>query len=149
MLPKVPGQYVTATGASKELVSLAPVVGCRAPRPTENEMKKLLLPAAAAALCATFANAQTTVTTRTAVGGTVQIEPQYRTRIKSYVTEHNVRPIETRERIVVGAKVPADVELVAVPSDWGPSVTKYRYVYSNNRVMLVDPATRTVVHEVD
>jgi len=37
----------------------------------------------------------------------------------------------------------------AVPSDWGPSLTKYRYVYSGNRVMLVDPATRTVVHEVD
>ena len=28
-------------------------------------------------------------------------------------------------------------------------VTKYRYVYSNSRVMLVDPATRTVVHEID
>ncbi|MBR1122213.1 DUF1236 domain-containing protein [Bradyrhizobium lablabi] len=112
-------------------------------------MKKLLLLAAAVSLCATFANAQTTVTTGTAVGGTVQIEPQYRTRIKSYVTEHKIRPIETRERIVVGSKVPSDVELVAVPSDWGPSVTKYRYVYSNDRVMLVDPATRTVVHEVD
>jgi hypothetical protein len=59
------------------------------------------------------------------------------------------RPVETRERIVVGTKVPTDVELEAVPSDWGPSVTKYRYVYSGNRVMLVDPGTRTVVHEID
>ena len=50
---------------------------------------------------------------------------------------------------MVGAKVPTDVELVAVPSDWGPSLTKYRYVYSNDRVMLVDPGTRTVVHEID
>jgi hypothetical protein len=41
------------------------------------------------------------------------------------------------------------VHALAVPSDWGPSVTKYRYVYSNDRVMLVDPATRTVVHEID
>jgi Protein of unknown function (DUF1236) len=32
---------------------------------------------------------------------------------------------------------------------WGPSLTKYRYVYSGNRVMLVDPETRTVVQEVD
>ena len=60
-----------------------------------------------------------------------------------------IRPVETQERIIVGTKVPTDVELEAVPSDWGPSVTKYRYVYSNNRVMLVDPATRTVVHEID
>ena len=113
-------------------------------------MKKLLILAAAASLVATMANAQSTVTTTTgAASTTVQIEPEYRTRIKSYVTEHKIRPIETRERIVVGAKVPTDVELTAVPSDWGPSVTKYRYVYSGNRVMLVDPGTRMVVHEID
>jgi Protein of unknown function (DUF1236) len=35
---------------------------------------------------------------------------------------------------------PAAVELEAVPADWGPSVSTYRYVYSNDRVMLVDPA---------
>jgi hypothetical protein len=113
-------------------------------------MKKLFILAAAASLVATMANAQTTVETTTgAAGATVRIEPEYRTRIKSYVTEHKIRPVETRERIVVGAKVPTDVELTAVPSDWGPSVTKYRYVYSGNRVMLVDPGTRTVVHEID
>jgi hypothetical protein len=118
----------------------------------ENQMKKLFMIAAAASLVATMANAQTTITTETttgAAGATVRIEPEYRTRIKSYVTEHKIRPVETRERIVVGTKVPTDVELTAVPSDWGPSVTKYRYVYSNDRVMLVDPATRTVVHEID
>jgi uncharacterized protein DUF1236 len=116
-------------------------------------MKKLFILAAAASLVATMANAQSTITTTTettgAAGATVRIEPEYRTKIKTYVTEHKVRPVETRERIVVGAKVPTDVELTAVPSDWGPSVTKYRYVYSNDRVMLVDPATRTVVHEID
>ena len=113
-------------------------------------MKKIVLLAAVASLCATMANAQTTVTTTTGVASSnIQIEPQYRTRIKSYVTEHKIRPVETRESIVVGAKVPTEVELTAVPSDWGPSVTKYRYVYSGNRVMLVYPATRTVVHEID
>ena len=45
--------------------------------------------------------------------------------------------------------MPSDVELVAVPPDWGPSLTRYRYVYSGDRVMLVDPGTRTVVQEVD
>ncbi len=115
-------------------------------------MKKLLI-LAAASLLATTANAQTTITTETTTTGTagpvVRIEPEYRTRIKTYVTEHKIRPVETRERIVVGAKVPSDVELEAVPSDWGPSVTKYRYIYSGDRVMLVDPSTRTVVQEVD
>jgi hypothetical protein len=103
--------------------------------------------ATAASLAATMANAQTTVTTTGAAPATVQIEPQYRTKIKSYITEHKVRPVETKEKI--GTKVPSDVELVAVPSDWGPSLTKYRYVYSGDRVMLVDPGTRTVVQEVD
>ncbi len=112
-------------------------------------MKKLLMLAAAASLVATMANAQTTVTTTGAAPATVQIEPQYRTKIKTYVTEHKLRPVQTQEKIVVGAKVPSDVELVAVPSDWGPNLTKYRYVYSNDRVMLVDPGTRTVVQEVD
>jgi hypothetical protein len=113
-------------------------------------MTKLFILVAAVLLVATMANGQTTVTTTTgAAGATVRIEPEYRTRITTYVTEHKIRPVETQERIIVGAKVPTDVELEAVPSDWGPSVTKYRYVYSGNRVMLVDPATRTVVHEVD
>jgi hypothetical protein len=113
-------------------------------------MKKLLIIAAAASLAATAVNAQTTVTTTTGTGNAaIQIEPQYRTKIKTYVTEKKVRPVTTQERFVVGAKVPASVELEAVPADWGPSVTKYRYVYSNDRVMLVDPGSRTIVHEID
>ena len=112
-------------------------------------MKKLLILAAAASLAATLANAQTgTVTTGTGAA-TVQIEPQSRTRIKSYITENRIRPVQTREKIIVGATVPSDVELEAVPADWGPTLTKYRYVYSSDRVMLVDPATRTVVQEID
>ncbi|WP_342712838.1 DUF1236 domain-containing protein [Bradyrhizobium sp. B124] len=45
--------------------------------------------------------------------------------------------------------VPREVELEAVPADWGPSLTRYRYIYSGERVMLVDPQTRTVVQEVE
>jgi Protein of unknown function (DUF1236) len=113
-------------------------------------MKKLLLGVAAAALLSTGAMAQSTVTTTTGVGrSTVVVEPEARTRIKTYVTERKLRPVTTKERIVVGGTVPADVELVAVPSDWGPSLTRYRYVYSNDRVMLVDPGNRTVVQEID
>ena len=80
-------------------------------------MKKLLLIAAAASLSATAAMAQSTVTTTTTGTGsaTVQIEPEYRTRIRTYVTEHKVRPITTQEKMVVGGRVPSDVELEAVP----------------------------------
>jgi hypothetical protein len=117
----------------------------------EYKMKKLFLLSAAAILISTGAFAQSTVVTTTGTGhaAAVQIEPQYRTRIKSYVTEHQLRPVTTKEKIIVGATVPSEVELEAVPSDWGPSLTKYRYVYSGERVMLVDPGTRTVVQEID
>lgn len=114
-------------------------------------MRKLFLLSAAAVLISTGAFAQSTVVTTTGTGhaAVVQIEPQYRTKIKSYVTEHRVRPVTTKEKIVVGGTVPSDVELEAVPADWGPSLTKYRYVYSGERVMLVDPGSRTVVQEID
>ncbi|WP_128928264.1 DUF1236 domain-containing protein [Bradyrhizobium guangxiense] len=114
-------------------------------------MKKFMLISAAALLVSTSVMAQTTVTTTTGAGhgAAVQIEPEYRTKIRSYVTEHKIRPVETREKIVIGSPVPRDVELTAVPSDWGPSLTKYRYVYSGSHVMLVDPETRMVVQEVD
>ena len=62
---------------------------------------------------------------------------------------NKIRPVTTKEKVVVGGGVPADVELEAVPADWGPPLTKYRYVYSGDRVILVDPGSRTVVQEVD
>jgi hypothetical protein len=114
-------------------------------------MKKLFLLSAAALMISTGAFAQSTVVTTTGTGhaAAIQIEPQYRTRIKSYVTEHHLRPVTTKQKIIVGATVPSEVELEAVPADWGPSLTQYRYVYSGDRVMLVDPGTRTVVQEID
>ncbi|WP_426438543.1 DUF1236 domain-containing protein [Bradyrhizobium genosp. P] len=111
-------------------------------------MKSLLI-AVAAVLASTGAFAQSTVVTTDTRHTAVQIEPQYRTRIHSYITEHSIRPAETREKIVIGSPVPRDVQLQVVPDEWGPSLTRYRYVYSGDRVMLVDPETRTVVHEVE
>ena len=81
------------------------------------------------------------------VGAGITFAPEQRTRIKEYVVREKVRPY--RERVTVGATVPADVELYAVPSDWGPSVSRYRYVYSNDNVYFVDPSSRRVIHHID
>ena len=54
----------------------------------------------------------------------------------------------TAEKICAGGRVPADVELEAVRR-LGSFSPKYRYVYSGDRVMLVDPGSRTVVQEVE
>jgi hypothetical protein len=60
--------------------------------------------------------------TGAAVAQTVVIEPEQRTRIKEYVVKQKVPRVTVRERIRVGAPVPAEVELRDVPEDWGPSV---------------------------
>jgi hypothetical protein len=79
----------------------------------------------------------------------IEIAPEQRTRIKEYVVKEKVRPVTVKERITVGATLPADVELATVPADWGPSVSKYRYVYHDNHVVLVEPSSRRVVQIID
>jgi Protein of unknown function (DUF1236) len=79
----------------------------------------------------------------------VTIAPEQRTTIKQYVVKEKVKPITVKERISVGATLPGDVELQTVPSAWGPTVSKYRYVYSNDNVYLVEPDSRRVVTIID
>jgi hypothetical protein len=114
-------------------------------------MKRTLLAALAiAALASTSAMAQsTTVTTSPGASASVTIAPEQRTKIKQYVVQQKVKPITVKERVAVGATLPADVELMAVPSDWGPEVSRYRYVYSDDHVMLVEPGSRRVVQIID
>ena len=83
------------------------------------------------------------------VGAGISFAPEQRTRIKEYVVKERVRPYVAKERIVVGSTLPADVELHSVPSDWGPSVSRYRYVYSNDRIHFVDPSSRRVIYDLD
>jgi hypothetical protein len=84
-----------------------------------------------------------------AIAQTVVINPEQRTRIKEYVVKERVNPVTIRERVSVGATLPADVELSAVPEVWGPTFSPYRYVYSDNRVMLVEPSSRRVIQVID
>ena len=115
-------------------------------------MKRTLLASVTILALAGPAFAQsTTVTTGVApsAGASVTIAPEQRTRIKQYVVEKKVKPITVKERVSVGATLPADVELATVPPDWGPELTRYRYVYSDNHVMLVEPSSRRVVQVID
>lgn len=79
----------------------------------------------------------------------VEIAPEQRTRIKEYVVKEKVPRVTVKERITVGGRVPADVELREVPADWGPSVSRYRYYHSDRGVHFVDPANRTVIYDID
>jgi uncharacterized protein DUF1236 len=116
----------------------------------EISMKQFAALAIAVLLSTGAAHAQTTtITTGAAPTDSVIIAPENRTRIHQYVVENHVAPVELRAQIAVGATLPADVELQTVPADWGPTVTKYRYVYSNDRVVLVEPSSRRVVQIVE
>ena len=110
-------------------------------------MKRALM---AASVLAVFASTQALAQT-VGVGppGTVIVEPEQRTVIKEYVVKERVAPVRVKERIAVGATLPADVELRAVPSTWGPKLSRYRYVYSYDHVYLVEPSNRTVVQIID
>ena len=79
----------------------------------------------------------------------VEIAPEQRTVIRQYVTTHKIAPARVKERVVIGATVPQEVELVAVPSEWGPSFTRYRYMYTGDNVVLVDPGTRKVIQVIE
>jgi hypothetical protein len=120
--------------------------------------QRAILAATAAALIAgaTAATAQTTVITREPAQTVVTEEPlaltpvQRRTIYRTIVRE----PAATRAPEVeyrVGTRVPAGVELRAIPESVAvevPAIRRYRYMTVNNRVVLVDPATSEVVEEV-
>ena len=114
-------------------------------------MRTILVALSAAFIAATPALSQSSTTVTTTPGATtsVTIAPEQRTKIKQYVIQQKVKPTTIKERVSVGATLPANVELLAVPSDWGSDVTKYRYVYSDNHVVLVEPSSRRIVQIID
>jgi hypothetical protein len=87
--------------------------------------------------------------TASMAGQAVVIAPEQRTTIREYVARENVRPYRLQSRVTVGAVLPADVELAPVPEIWGPTFRSYRYVYTGDDVILVDPSSRRVVTVID
>ena len=114
-------------------------------------MKSTILVAVAALALTGPAFAQSTTVTTTAprAGASVTIAPEQRTRIKQYVVQHNLKPYPGRQQIAVGTTLPADVELSAVPSEWGPDLGSYRYVYYSNHIGLVEPSSRRVIEVIE
>jgi uncharacterized protein DUF1236 len=78
-----------------------------------------------------------------------QLSPEQRAMIRNYVVREKVKPIAIIKDITVGTALPNDVELLAVPSDWGPLFVTYQYFYSGNKVVLVDSSSRRVIRIID
>jgi hypothetical protein len=79
----------------------------------------------------------------------IELNPEQRTVIKEYVVRERVPAVTIPGDVRVGAVLPEDVRLVAVPEAWAPSVRRYRYVHWNNRVVLVEPSSRKVIQIID
>ncbi|HZS65184.1 MAG TPA: DUF1236 domain-containing protein [Xanthobacteraceae bacterium] len=121
--------------------------------------------ALAAGLLLSFpAWAQTTVITEqpaTAViapAPQVTLTPAQRTVIYRTIVQQQAAPAQVVEErtvttapVQVGTRVPATSQLYTIPETVAvqvPAVKAYRYMYVNHRVVLVDPATSTVVGEI-
>ena len=81
----------------------------------------------------------TTTTTRT-------LTPEDRTVVKRYVTEQKRPSVKIQERVAVGSRLPANVDLYSV--EGGPSVSRYRYTIVNDEPVLVDPGTREIIEVI-
>lgn len=99
-----------------------------------------LISVAAVLLAISSAKAQTV---------TIEVEPEQRTVIREYVQRERIPSVRVEERVRIGRRVPAEVELRRVPESWGPRFSRYRYFYADDRVVLVEPDEREVVHIID
>jgi len=74
----------------------------------------------------------------------VEIDPAQRAKIEDYIVSKNIPAAPVKESILIGSTLPSDIEIRSVPAGWGPSVSKFSYAHTDNRVYFVWPSTRKV-----
>ena len=76
------------------------------------------------------------------------IADDQRPKFRTYVTSERRPSYAYKEKVVVGAKLPTSgVTYYDVPKEYG--VTKYRYTVVNDRPVLVDPGTHSIVQVIE
>jgi Protein of unknown function (DUF1236) len=104
------------------------------------------------------ASAQTTVITREPVESRtvvttepIELTPVQRHTVYRTIVRERVAPARPTVEYRVGTRVPEGVQLYTVPQEVAvevPSISQYKYMLVNNRVVLIDPATSAVVAEL-
>ena len=79
----------------------------------------------------------------------ITLQPEQRTIIREYVERESVPVIEMERDLTVGQSVPEEIELSTVPQQWGSSMNNYRYIYTDDRVYLVEPSSRRIIQVID
>lgn len=81
-----------------------------------------------------------------ALADTIVVSPDQRAVMQDYVVKQKIKPRKFKRNLTLGATLPDNVEVQTVPEAWGPNLSRYSYVYGEDRFYFVDPADRTVVH---
>lgn len=81
-----------------------------------------------------------------AVGGALTADES--TRVRSYVVAERRPSIRMTDEVIVGQPLPSRVRLYPVPQRVGLA-NPYSYTIVNDRTVLVDPQTRTVVQVIE
>lgn len=116
-------------------------------------LKALLLGAVVLSVPAAAIAQTTTITTTTRTErGPLVLSPDQRTTVyKRVIRERVVTPRGEIVEYRVGTRVPRGVELQTFDDDVYvevPELRRYRYVYVNNQLVLVDPETSEVVEVI-
>ena len=83
---------------------------------------------------------------------TAPMTAQQRQRIRAVILEQRAPTATLSGRVAVGSTLPGEVELHPLPQAAYaevPSFRNYRYVYWNDRVVLVEPSSRKIVQIID
>jgi hypothetical protein len=116
-----------------------------------NHMTRLVGMALALLAGATAVSAQTT-TTIIERRAPIVLTPEQRTVIYQTVTRGGPRVApQVEAQVITGVRIPRSVELSALPEEVVvevPAVKRYKYVYVQNQVVLVDPDTSEVVEVI-
>ena len=73
----------------------------------------------------------------------INMPDELRTKISADVAKQQaVTPISKWKR---GSKIEDNAVLLDVPGTWGKDLTKYKYIYTENRVWFIDPTSRKAV----
>lgn len=121
----------------------------------------LVVPFAANAQSGPAAGAATGAVTGAVVGGPVGaavgagvgaiaggLAEDQRPRFRTYATSARHPSYAYKEKVVVGARLPASgVTYYDVPQEYG--VTRYKYTIVDDRPVLVDPGTHTIVQVIE
>lgn len=77
----------------------------------------------------------------------VPVTKDQRAIIANYVTQHKLTPA-TIQKTKRGAKIATTVALTDVPAEWGADLTKYKYIYTNDKILFINPESRVLVDSI-